>query len=174
MESCCATSPKAKTSPLMDGIKLYKPLIIIFMFSLVLAVALNIGSGLLFMNGLMAFFLGFIAILKFFDLKAFAESFGNYDILAKRVPLYARAYPFIELAIAAGFFSSLLPLLTNIALLAITSIGNIGVWQTVKSGRKVQCACVGTSFNLPIGRITLLENAAMGIMAAMNIYHLLT
>jgi hypothetical protein len=174
MESCCATKPEPRTSSLMESITLYKPLITIFAVSLALALALNIGSGFYFMNALMAFFLGFIAILKLFSLNSFAESFAKYDIVAKRASLYARAYPFIELALALAYFSWSLPLLTNIVLLAITLIGNIGVWQIVKSGEKIQCACVGTGFNLPVSRITLVENAAMGLMAAINILHLLT
>ncbi|MDB5491099.1 MAG: hypothetical protein JWO78_948 [Micavibrio sp.] len=174
MESCCATKPKIATPSLRESLTLYKPLIIIFAVSFALALALNIGSGFYFMNALMAFFLGFIAILKLFSLASFAESFAKYDILAKRAPLYARAYPFLELAIALAYFSWTLPLLTNLLLLAITVIGNIGVWQAVKAGDKLQCACVGTGFNLPVGRVTLIENAAMSLMAAMNIVHLLT
>lgn len=170
----CCVKPEVQTPGLMDSIRLYKPLVIIFLVSLALALALNIGSGFYFMNALMAFFLGFIALLKLFDLSAFVENFGKYDILAKHIPAYARLYPFIELAIALAYFSSILPLAANLVLLAITIIGNIGVWQIVRSGQKVQCACVGTGFNLPVGRITLLENAAMGIMAAVNIFHLLT
>lgn len=165
--SCCATKPEKS---LGSSLTLYKPLIMIFSVSLAMSLALHYGSGLPLMNILMAFFLGFIGILKLFNLTSFAESFARYDILAKRSNFYARAYPFIELAIALSFFAGTFPMVTNIALLAITLIGNIGVWNIVRSGTTVQCACVGTGFNLPVGRVTLLENAAMSIMAAMNIY----
>ena len=170
-KSCCAAKPD---EAITSSLTLYTPLIIILGVSLAMSFALHYGTGLPVMNILMAFFLGFIAILKLFNLTSFAESFARYDILAKRSSLYARTYPFIELGIALSFFAGTLPMATNIALLAITLIGNIGVWNIVRSGTSVQCACVGTGFNFPVGRVTLIENAAMSLMAAINIYALAT
>jgi hypothetical protein len=122
----------------------------------------HILEGMRYFEGL--FFLVF-AVFKLMRLRDFVDAYQGYDVLAKRSRAYAYAYPFIELALAAGF-------LLNIALplvLAVTAvlmgIGLIGVIKELRRGSHITCACLGTVIKLPLTQITLAEDAVMGIMA---------
>ena len=78
----------------------YYPLFALVIVALLAATALALSP-----NGgsWMSFFMGFalcqFALLKLFHIKAFAKAFAMYDILAKKSPVYALAYPFIELGL---------------------------------------------------------------------------
>lgn len=172
MSSCCAK--KEQPVPVFASkLVLYKPLIIILGLSIAGAGAVSYGSGLLFMNLLMGFFLLFLSMLKLFNVRGFAETFGRYDVVAKKIPLYGTFYPFIELFLALLYFSAMFPVATNIVMTIIMLVGSIGVVQIIKTNANVQCGCVGNVFNLPVGRVTLAENLTMGAMAAMNLVHYL-
>lgn len=159
----------AQPSVWVEKIRLYRPLVVITGISLLGAAALAIGAHIHFMNASMGLFLAFLSALKLFDLQGFAKGFAGYDLLAARVPLYAKAYPFIELSFAVLFLSGLFSFVTNVATIIVMLVGSLGVIQTLRTGQKVSCACVGTGFNLPVGRVTLAENMAMAAMSAMNI-----
>ncbi len=47
------------------------------------------------------------------------------------------------------------------------SIGSVGVLRSLMQKRKIQCACLGTVFELPMTTVTLVENVGMAVMAAM-------
>ena len=49
-------------------------------------------------------------------------------------------------------------------------VGLIGVSKSVIQKSKIQCACLGTVFNLPMSYITIIEN---GIMLSMALFMLL-
>jgi hypothetical protein len=75
-------------------------------------------------------------------------------------------YPFLELALALFFLSGLFPLATNIAAIAIGGVGTVGIVQTLARGEQVRCACVGSTLSVPLGTVSILENAGMAVMAA--------
>ena len=169
-ESCC--SKKEIPNPRPNAIQsmiLYQPIIIVFVLSLLAGFAVHMASSVTLGDAVMAFFLMFLAFLKFLNLQGFVETFSKYDVLAKKIKPYAFAYPFIEFSLACLYFSGLFPLLTNIIMLVVMSIGIIGIIGAMRSGDKLACACVGSGFKLPVGRVTLAENTAMGGMALMNI-----
>lgn len=114
-----------------------------------------------FMGG---FFLAF-AFFKLLDWNGFARSFAMYDIVAQRSTAYARAYPVIEVAIGIAYLLRWQPLFTNCITLAIMAVGSIGVWQAVRAKQKIQCACLGTVFDLPMSVVTVIENGTMALMA---------
>ena len=153
-----------------DKITVYRPLIVITAIALLGAVALS--GHVPFMNGLMGLFLCFLAALQLFDLSGFAETFARYDLLAARFSLYGRAYPIIELALGLLYLSGLWPLFTNLFTLAVMVVGTAGVAKALQSGVKIRCACAGTAFSLPVGKVTVFENLVMAVMAAANIIHL--
>ena len=105
------------------------------------------------------------ALFKLFDLTAFANDFSGYDVLAKRLPAYGRAYPFIEAGIGLLFIASLAIPFALIASILVFGLGLIGVWQALQRGEKIQCACVGKMFDLPLSRVALFEN---GLMVGMS------
>lgn len=108
------------------------------------------------------FFLVF-GTFKLLDLKGFAMSYIGYDVIAKRFMSYAYAYPFIELALAFGYFFQV-PY-TDWVTLVFMAVGSIGVLQELLRGSKIKCACLGTYIRLPLTTVSLIENVAMGIMA---------
>src|SRR5688572_10416912 len=62
-----------------------------------------------YMRWFMGVFFAVFAFFKFIGYKMFALMFAGYDIVAKRVRLYAYAYPFIELGLAILYLGDLLP-----------------------------------------------------------------
>ena len=116
-------------------------------------------------NFMGAFFMAF-AFFKLLDLRGFADSYRMYDIVARRIPVYGYVYPFIELALGAGYISGYQASAVNFTTLVVMSVSSIGVVQSVLQKRKIRCACLGTVFNLPMSTVTLVEDGLMVAMAA--------
>ncbi len=125
---------------------------------------LNISNYLRIFMGV--FFLVF-GLFKLLDLRGFVMSYIGYDIIAKRSTTYAWIYPFIEIALAFGYFSSFAP--TEWVTLVVMTIGSIGVFKELMRGSKIKCACLGTFVKLPLTTISLAEDLTMGIMALLLI-----
>lgn len=119
----------------------------------------------------MGVFFAVFGIFKILDLKGFAMSYMGYDIIAKRFTGYAYIYPFIELALAAGYFLKV-PY-TDWVTLIIMTIGSVGVFKELKRGSKIKCACLGTYIKLPLTTVSLTEDIAMGVMALLMILKLI-
>jgi copper chaperone CopZ len=105
-----------------------KPLFLIFGFLLLISCALNFKgfTTLDFMLDFMGLFFFFFSLFKFLDLSGFALSFAMYDPLAKRLPLYGRVYPFLELILGFLLLAQIhlpIALLVTVILLSITTIG---------------------------------------------------
>ena len=105
------------------------------------------------------------SFFKMLDLKGFPESFQMYDPLAKRVPVYARVYPFIETALGLLFLMRVELQIALILTLIILGITTIGVTKTLLSKKSIRCACLGTALKLPMSEATFIENAIMIVMA---------
>ena len=88
-----------------------------------------------------------------------------YDVVAKRIKPWGFIYPFVELALGISYAMNLYPLYTNIATVAVMGISSIGVIQSLASKKKIQCACLGAVFNLPMSTITIIEDLLMVVMA---------
>lgn len=63
------------------------------------------------------------------------------------------------------------PIVTNAVTVVIMSVSLIGVLQSVLNKKKIQCACLGSVFNLPMSTVTIIED---GLMIAMSVYMLLS
>ena len=110
------------------------------------------------------------ALFKLFDLAAFARDFAGYVVVAKRVPFYGRAYPLIEAGLGVLFVAGVFVPFALLASVLVFGLGLIGVWQALQRGEKVQCACVGKMFDLPLSRVALFEN---GLMVGMSVLMLI-
>ncbi len=148
----------------------YKPLIILFslIFSVSLIASKKADGTVEFTTWMRYFMAGFFLCFSYFKLinvKAFADSFSMYDIVAKRIKTWGFMYPFMELALGILYAMNLYPLYTNIATVAIMGVSSIGVIQSVASKKKIQCACLGAVFNLPMSTITIIEDLLMVVMA---------
>ncbi|QDV26015.1 heavy-metal-associated domain-containing protein [Aureliella helgolandensis] len=118
-----------------------------------------------FMNNFMGFFFLGFAFFKLLNISKFADAFATYDIVAGRSRAYALAYPWIELSLGLLFVTRTLPMLANILTAVIMSVGLIGVIAAVRKKQTIQCACLGTAFNLPMSVVTIIENSVMLVMA---------
>jgi hypothetical protein len=125
---------------------------------------LTLGNFLRIFMGM--FFLVF-GLFKILDLRGFAMSYMGYDIMAKKFTTYAYAYPFLEIALALGYFFSI-PYTEWITLLLML-IGSIGVFKELLRGSKIKCACLGTYVKLPLTTVSLIEDVGMGLMALLII-----
>jgi copper chaperone CopZ len=119
-------------------------------------------------NWMQNFMAGFFLVFSFFkllDLKGFANSYATYDVLAKRWPGWGYGYPFIELGLGLAYLLRFNPVLTNGVTFAVMGVSIIGVLQSVWNKRKIQCACLGAVFNLPMSTVTVIEDALMIAMS---------
>ena len=111
---------------------------------------------------------GFFLVFSFFkmlNLKGFKNSYVMYDLIAKRFPVWAYIYAFIELILGLAFLVNLFPILSNIIALTVMSISIIGVLQTVLDKKHIQCACLGDVFKLPMSTVTIFEDGLMILMS---------
>ena len=122
----------------------------------------NPGAAMLDYMGL--FYMVF-SFFKFLDVKGFAQSFRMYDPLAKRFLAYGWVYPFIELLLGLCFLTRFQVSMALWITLVILGITTLGVTKTLLDKRKIQCACLGTTLNLPMTEATLIENTIMLAMA---------
>lgn len=147
----------------------YKPLLIIFAFiagiSLFTSSTANQISWMQFMNHFMAGFFITFSFFKLLDLKAFAESYSMYDIVAMKIKFYGFIYPLIELALGIAYLIQFNPAITNTATIIVMGVSSIGVIKSVINKQKIQCACLGAVFNLPMSTITIIEDLLMVAMA---------
>jgi copper chaperone CopZ len=147
----------------------YKPILLIFGYiTLIAVIAAQSANGFngplamrVFMSG---FFLTF-SFFKILDLRGFADSYAMYDIVARRFRSWGYPYAFLELALGIAFAANYQPLLTNGITFGVMTISIIGVLQSVMNKRKIQCACLGAVFNLPMSTITIIEDALMIAMS---------
>lgn len=150
-------------------IETYKPIVLIFGFitgiTLLIQISNDTFSWMQWMNHFMAGFFLVFSFFKLLNLTGFAESYAMYDIVAKKWSGYGYVYAFIELSVGVSFLTGFNPMITNLATLVVMSISIIGVLQSVLNKKKIQCACLGAVFNLPMSTITIIEDALMILMS---------
>lgn len=120
----------------------------------------------IFMTSFMAGFFLVFSFFKFLDLRSFANSYATYDLLAMRSRAYAFLYPFVELGLGLAYLTGFNQLLTNWATVIVMGFSSIGVIRSVLKKEKIQCACLGAVFNLPMSTVTVFEDLLMVGMAA--------
>ena len=157
------TETKKETSDL----KQLFPLFLIFFYITAASVFMNANpwSTNDFMLDFMGLFYIVFSFFKFLDYKGFPESFKMYDPLAKAIPIYGWAYPFIEMALGLLFLFRFEVNIALVATLVILGITTIGVTRSLLSKKSIQCACLGTALRLPMTKATFIENTIMIIMA---------
>lgn len=148
----------------------YKPILLIFLYisgiSILLQVANNEFNPMKWMQHFMAAFFLVFSFFKMLNLKAFAESYVMYDVVARKFPAWAYVYAFVELVLGIAYLTGFNPFITNLATFIVMSFSIIGVFQTVLNKKHIQCACLGAVFNLPMSTVTIIED---GLMIAMSI-----
>lgn len=147
------------------SLAVYKPLFLIFAYIFLVSILASGSNLMLLMRYFMAGFFLVFSFFKLLNLKGFAESYQMYDIVAKYFPSWGKIYPFVELGLGIAYFIDYQPFAINIITVVVMSVSIIGVLQSVLNKRKIQCACLGAVFNLPMSSITIIEDALMIFMA---------
>ena len=117
------------------------------------------------MNHFMAGFFFVFSFFKFLDLKAFAQGYSTYDVVARKFPAWGYIYPFVELLLGIALLLDIFPIGTTIAIIIVMAVASIGVIRSMLSKSTIQCACLGTVIKLPLGKVTLVEDLLMVIMS---------
>lgn len=153
----------------------YKPILVIFGYVTTISIVTAIHNGSFhWMQAMNIFMAGFFLSFSFFkmlDLKGFAESYSMYDIVARKLPLWGYIYAFIELTLGIAYAINFAPVVTNAVTLVVMSISLLGVMQSVLNKRKIQCACLGSVFNLPMSTVTIIEDALMILMSGIMLLY---
>lgn len=149
----------------------YKPVLLLFGYIGLVSIIASWQNGIInFMHFMRFFMAGFFLSFSFFkliNLKGFANSYAMYDIVAKKFKPWGFIYAFIELGLGLAFVINFNPIITNWATLIVMTISIIGVLQSVLNKKKIQCACLGAVFNLPMSTLTIIEDLLMIAMSAM-------
>ena len=155
----------------------YKPILLIFVYIMAITLLIQIKNQTInSMEAMRHFMAGFFLVFSFFkllNLKGFAESYAMYDVVAKKIPVWGYVYAFVELGLGLAFLIDYNPFFTNLAAFLVMSISIIGVLQSVFNKKKIQCACLGAVFNLPMSTVTIIEDALMIVMSAFMIFKML-
>lgn len=155
----------------------YRPILIIFFYILIVSLTIQFVSGafdiMMWMRHFMAGFFLVFSFFKMLDLSGFAKNYSSYDIIAKIWKPWGYIYAFIELGLGMAYLVGVDLLTTNIIAFGIMSISLIGVLRSVLNKEKIQCACLGTVFDLPMSTVTIIEDALMIFMSGFMIFNLL-
>lgn len=147
----------------------YKPIVLIFSYISVISLIAGFTEGFFnYMTAMRVFMAGFFLTFSFFkmlDLNGFADSYSMYDVVAKKFKSWGYIYAFLELTLGLAFALNFEPYLANVVTLIVMTVSIIGVLQSVLNKKKIQCACLGAVFNLPMSTVTIIEDGLMIIMS---------
>ena len=150
----------------------YRPLLLIVAYILAGSLLLQWGHGgsaaVTTTDTMRYFMAGFFLVFSFFkllDLQAFADAYASYDLLARRWRGWGLVYPFIELGLGVAYLAHASPVLTHAVTIVVMGFSAIGVVQAVTKKRRIQCACLGAVFKLPMSTVTIVEDLGMVAMA---------
>jgi hypothetical protein len=163
-------APTRPAAPEASQTTSYYPLVLILLYLLgAVGLAEAASGGFDAMRAMARFMAGFFLVFSFFkllNLRAFADAYAGYDVVAARWRAWGFVYPFIELALGAAYLTGFRPVATNVVTLLVMGVGTVGVVKSLLARRKIRCACLGTVFNLPMSYVTLVEDLLMVAMAA--------
>ena len=173
-----ATQHNEAAKHTISWIETYKPILLIFGYIIVCSLVVQFSNGTFNTMQLMQHFMaGFFLVFSFFKLlniKGFTQSYAMYDVVAKRFTAWGYIYALIELGLGIAFLINYQPLITNWVTLVVMSISIIGVLQSVLNKKKIQCACLGDVFKLPMSTVTIIEDALMIAMSGFMLLKIYT
>ncbi len=133
---------------------------IIYGYSLYFAMRIFMASFFLIFGG-----------FKVINLAGFAKAYAEYDLIAQAYKPYGYVYPFLEIALGIAYLIDWNPTFTNAFTLVLMLISATGVFNELRKGKQIVCACLGVVFKIPMTYVTLFEDL---LMAAMALYMLLS
>jgi len=150
--------------------KTYFPIVLILAYLVAFVALAQVRAGEWnWMSAMRNFMGGFFVTFSFFkllNLSGFAVAYATYDIAAIRLRAYGYMYPFIELGLGIAYVGAFGGLITDVLTLAVMSLSTVGVTRSLLKKHAIRCACLGTVFNLPMSKITLIEDLSMVVISA--------
>lgn len=149
-------------------VKDFLPLIIIFSIILVVTLLSQIYYGWNIQEAMRIFMAAFFLVFGFFkviNLQGFAKAYAEYDLIAKQIFGYGYVYPFLELGLGLAYLLHWNLPLTNIITLILMLVSAAGVFNELRKGKTIVCACLGVVFIVPMTYVTLAEDLIMALMA---------
>ncbi len=157
-----------KTNRIIDYFSTYKPIFITLGLVSLLSLISFVNSGNK-NDEIMRYFMGYFFIifsfLKLQDIKSFSISFSNYDPITNRISSFGIIYPFIELSLGIFFLLGQFLVTANLITLIILLPQTYGIVKKLRKNEMINCACLGSSFNIPLSNLTVIENLLMCVMA---------
>ncbi len=111
-----------------------------------------------------SFFLVF-GFFKVINLGGFVKAYALYDLIAKKYSWYGYVYPFLEIGLGIAYLSKWNLPVINFLTLVLMLISAAGVFNELRKGSHIVCACLGAVFKLPMTYVTLAEDLLMALMA---------
>lgn len=153
----------------------YKPILLIFFYLSIISILGSVIEGdFIVMHFMTLFMAGFFLVFSFFkmlDLRGFAESYAMYDLVAMKFKGWGYIYAFCELSLGIAYILYPNSIWVNGFTLLLMSISISGVLRSVLKRQKIQCACLGAIFNLPMSTITIIEDALMIVMSGIMLVY---
>ena len=125
---------------------------------------------MLWMRHFMAGFFIAFSFFKLLNISGFASSYRMYDWVAQKIPAWGYIYPFVELSLGVLYLTNLAPVFTNWATVVVLGVSSLGVIESNLNKKKIQCACLGDVFDLPMSVVTIVEDVTMVAMAAVMLF----
>ena len=158
------------TSKIIEYFSSKKTLLLALLLVLISSLSLQVSKDNFELNEWMISYMGIFflifSFLKLIDVKGFSGSFKKYDLISKIMPGYAVTYPFLELFLALAFLSSYFLITSYIMTLIFMTSQFFGVFISLQKKEVVKCACMGSSINIDISTLTLIENLVMILMSS--------
>jgi len=156
--------PQKKTSTAFIGLQPYLPLLLIVSY-LAVASCASMSNVSDWMRHFMAGFFLVFSFFKLLNIRAFADGYSKYDLLAMRWQPYGYVYPFCELGLGLAYLFNWQMRGVLLATLVLTLFGACGVVQSMCRKEEIRCACLGNLLNVPLSTVTLIEDLGMAAMA---------
>ena len=114
----------------------------------------------------MASFFLIFGFFKVINLVGFAQAYSVYDLIAQKFNWYGYVYPFLELGLGIAYLVQWNLPVTNVVTLVLMLVSAVGVFNELRKGKQITCACMGVVFKVPMTYVTLVEDLLMAAMAS--------
>lgn len=117
------------------------------------------GSFQLWVHYFVGLLLCSSALLKFMDMKKFADGYEMYDVIASNFRVYGYIYPFIELELGLGFMAFTANSYVTLIALPLLTISFFGAATAIYEGTDTKHASYKTILNIPLPILNLAINS---------------
>ncbi|MCA9769932.1 heavy-metal-associated domain-containing protein [Candidatus Dependentiae bacterium] len=152
----------------------FMPLIFIFTVIIGITVIHQLYYGWDVTNAMRIFMAAFFLVFggfKVINIAGFAKAYAEYDLIAAHMPQYGYIYPFLEVGLGFAYLTGWQPIIINSFALILMLVSAAGVFNELRKGKQIICACLGVVFKIPMTYVTLFEDL---LMAGMAFFMLLT